>query len=102
MRRKERTASQGAFWEMHDVLYENQGALEDEDLAENMPPNWDWTRCASISIWRHIVMRPGCAETLSGVRSGVNGTPTFFINGIRHDGAWDAGSLIEAIRALLE
>jgi len=36
-------------------------------------------------------------DFLSGVRSGVNGTPTFFINGVRHDGAWDADSLTDAL-----
>ena len=36
------------------------------------------------------------ADFLSGVRSGVNGTPTFFINGERFDGGWDAGSLMAA------
>ena len=36
-------------------------------------------------------------DFLSGVRSGVNGTPTFFINGLRHNGGWDLQSLLEAI-----
>jgi len=36
---------------------------------------------------------------MSGVRSGVNGTPTFFVNGIRHDGPWDAETLTEALMA---
>jgi protein-disulfide isomerase len=36
---------------------------------------------------------------MSGVRSGVNGTPTFFVNGVRHDGPWDADSLTEALLA---
>jgi protein-disulfide isomerase len=35
---------------------------------------------------------------MSGVRSGVNGTPTFYINGVRHDGAWDAASLLTALQ----
>jgi protein-disulfide isomerase len=39
------------------------------------------------------------ADFLSGVRSGVNGTPTFFVNGVRHDGGHDLGSLLEAIGA---
>jgi protein-disulfide isomerase len=39
---------------------------------------------------------------LSGVRSGVNGTPTFFINGVRHDGAYDFDTLLAAIRARLK
>ena len=36
-------------------------------------------------------------DFMTGVRSGVNGTPTFFINGVRHDGAWDAESLVAAL-----
>jgi protein-disulfide isomerase len=36
---------------------------------------------------------------MSGVRSGVNGTPTFFINGIRYDGPWDEPTLLEALQA---
>jgi protein-disulfide isomerase len=38
------------------------------------------------------------ADLLSGVQSGVNGTPTFFVNGVRHDDAWDAETLIAALR----
>jgi protein-disulfide isomerase len=40
-------------------------------------------------------------DFLSGVRSGVNGTPTFFVNGIRHDGGYDAEALLEALRSEL-
>ena len=40
-------------------------------------------------------------DFLSGVRSGVNGTPTFFINGVRHNGTWDLESLLEAVRTEL-
>jgi protein-disulfide isomerase len=41
------------------------------------------------------------ADFLSGVRSGVNGTPTFFINGVRHNGGYDLETLLEAVRAEL-
>jgi len=41
-------------------------------------------------------------DFLSGARSGVNGTPTFFINGVRHDGSWDLASLITAIEEVAE
>ncbi len=37
-------------------------------------------------------------DFLSGVHSGVNGTPTFYINGVRHDGAWDFASLVAALQ----
>jgi protein-disulfide isomerase len=39
------------------------------------------------------------ADFMSGVRSGVNGTPTFFVNGVRYDGAWDAATLMAALSA---
>ena len=98
----EAAGAQGAFWEMNDVLYENQGALEDEDLAEYAAELGLDTMRFNLDMAAHRYAPKVREDFLSGVRSGVNGTPTFFINGIRHDGAWDGGSLIEAIRALLE
>jgi protein-disulfide isomerase len=41
-------------------------------------------------------------DVLSGARSGVNGTPTFFINGVRHDGSYDLATMLEALEAALE
>jgi protein-disulfide isomerase len=95
----EAAADRGKFWEMHDLLYENQDALEDADLLGY---------AASLGIdpaWAASALRYGAftervrANFLSGVRSGVNGTPTFFINGVRHEGPWDEASLLEAIAA---
>jgi protein-disulfide isomerase len=87
----------GKFWEMHDLLFENQTALEDEDLiayAEALGINPAWAAAALTEGRFQDKVREDFA---SGVRSGVNGTPTFFINGVRYDGSWDAGSLLEAL-----
>jgi protein-disulfide isomerase len=93
----EAAGAQGRFWEMHDCLYENQQALEDEDLMR-------YAGMVGLDIPRFLSeMREGRylnrirEDFLSGVRSGVNGTPTFFINGARHDGPWDLATLMTAI-----
>jgi protein-disulfide isomerase len=93
----EAAGAQGKFWEMHDLLYENQQALEDEDLMK-------YAAWAGLDINRFVRdLREGRHLTriredfLSGARSGVNGTPTFFINGFRHDGSWDLITLKTAI-----
>ncbi|HEU4649122.1 MAG TPA: DsbA family protein [Gemmatimonadales bacterium] len=89
--------SQGAFWAMHDLLYENQHALADEDLigyAAQLGLDATW---AASMLASHSFAPKVREDFLSGVRSGVNGTPTFFINGIRHDGPWDAPGLADAL-----
>lgn len=93
----EAASSEGQFWEMHDMLFENQGALELDDLvvyATNL--GLDVKRVVSeLERREHL---PRVKEDFnSGVRSGVNGTPTFFINGARFDGAWDEHGLLEAL-----
>jgi len=95
----EAAGAQGRFWEMHDLLYENQAALADPDLRRHAGAlGLDITRFAhelADRTWESRVRE----DFMSGVRSGVNGTPTFFVNGVRHDGSWDADSLIEALMA---
>jgi protein-disulfide isomerase len=85
----EAAAAQGRFWEMHDVLYENQRRLEDEDLrtyAEQL--GLDVERLAG-ELAEHVHAERVREDFMSGVRSGVNGTPTFYINGVRHDDSYD-------------
>jgi protein-disulfide isomerase len=93
----EAAGAQGKFWEMHDLLYENQDALEDEDLVR-------YARALHLDVPRFVKeMEAGTylervrEDFRSGVRSGVNGTPSFFINGARHDGPFDLASLLAAI-----
>lgn len=97
----EAAGEQGKFWEMHDTLYENQNALKPEDLvgyAKRL--HLDVPRFTT-ELTTHAHAKRIREDFLSGVRSGVNGTPTFFINGVRHDGANDFDSLLAAIRAHL-
>ncbi len=93
----EAAVSQGKFWEMHSLLFEHQEALDAESLAMD-------AAAIGLEVPRFIselagrVHAPRVREDFSsGVRSGVNGTPTFFINGLRHDGGYDFESLREAI-----
>jgi protein-disulfide isomerase len=95
----EAAAQQGAFWEMHDLLMDNQDALEVRDLlryAEQL--NLDMER-----FRRCLHQRPGAARVAEDVESadlsGVSGTPSFFINGRRHVGAYDIDALAAAVRA---
>jgi protein-disulfide isomerase len=95
----EAAGAQGKFWEMHDVLFENQDALDDGDLLRySAALDLDAVRVArelAAGVHTDRVRR----DFLSGVRSGVNGTPTFFINGVRHDGPWDFISLMTTLES---
>jgi len=95
----EAAGAQGNFWGMHDLLFENQGALEDEDLAQYAAGlGLDETRM--IREVASSVYAPRIREDFkSGVRGGVNGTPTFFINGERYDGTLDPEHLLNALTA---
>jgi protein-disulfide isomerase len=95
----EAAADRGKFWPMHAVLFENQAALDDEALVHyaasvGVDPVW-----AASELLSHACAGRVREHFMSGVRSGVNGTPTFFINGVRHDGASDELSLLEALRS---
>jgi len=93
----EAAGEQGKFWEMHDLLFENQKALEDEDLiryAASLGIDAAWAAAALAQGRFTARVREDFA---SGVKSGVNGTPTFFINDTRYDGLLHPTSLLEAL-----
>jgi protein-disulfide isomerase len=93
----EAAAAQGHFWEMHDALFEHQRALLDRHLAEYAEAvGLDGARFKR-ELAEHTHAPRVREDFLSGVRSGVNGTPTFFINGLRHDDAWDLDTLMDAL-----
>jgi protein-disulfide isomerase len=93
----EAAAAQGKFWEMHDTLYEHQDALEVEDLLEYATElGLDVARFGD-DMGEHRHAARVREDFTSGVRSGVNGTPTFFINGVRHDGGYDLATLLASI-----
>jgi protein-disulfide isomerase len=88
---------QGKFWEMHYVLFEHQHALDSDDLVQYAAAlGLDLSRFSS-ELASHIHAARVREDFMSGVRSGVNGTPTFFINGARHDGSYDLDMLLVAI-----
>jgi protein-disulfide isomerase len=93
----EAAAAQGRFWEMHDYLYEHQQHLEDTDLhgyAESLDLDVD-------RFDRELAENAHAARVredfMSGVHSGVNGTPTFYIDGKRYDRSYDYDTLLAAL-----
>jgi protein-disulfide isomerase len=87
----------GKFWQMHDLLFKNQdrlGASLFEAIVEQLDLSAaQWREALENKVYLPRVQ----ADFAGGARSGVNGTPTFFINGQRHDGAFDYESLLAAI-----
>jgi protein-disulfide isomerase len=93
----EAAAVQGMFWQMHDLQYENQKRLRDLDLrayAEGL--GLDLERFDK-ELAEHVYAERVHEDFMSGVRSGVNGTPTFYINGARHDDSYDLDTLLGAL-----
>jgi protein-disulfide isomerase len=85
------------FWEMHDLIYENQGALSERFLGE-LAQRLDLDAKALRDSLQSGALSERLASDFSGgVRSGVNGTPTFFINGVRHDASFEFEVLAAAI-----
>jgi Na+/H+ antiporter NhaA len=95
----EAAADQGAFWELHDLLLAHQDALGADDLigyAEQL--GLDLDRFSS-ALQEHSGAARVAEDVDSADLSGVSGTPTFFVNGRRHYGAYDIGTLSAAVRA---
>jgi protein-disulfide isomerase len=93
----EAAAVQGRFWEMHDHLFENQKRLSDEDLrayAEELGLDVD---AFGTELAEHAHAERVREDFMSGVRSGVNGTPTFYINAARHDDSYEIETLLAAL-----
>jgi protein-disulfide isomerase len=88
----------GKFWEMHDQLYENQARLG-EALYLSLGKELGLSTTAMRQAMKEETFKARVrADFTGGVRSGVNGTPTFFINGHRHDGSFDFDTLVSAIQ----
>jgi len=95
----ETAADHGKFWEMHDLLFEHQDRLEAPDLVQYASRLGIRSEGFLDAIRSEEKAKRVRADFMSGARSGVNGTPTFFINGVRHDEAWDYADLVAAIEA---
>lgn len=91
--------SQNKFWEMHDGIFEHQSQLSAEFLLSLAKKNGMNAQALTEALEGGAFRDRVRSDFSGGVRSGVNGTPTFFINGRRHDGLPDYESLSEAIEA---
>jgi protein-disulfide isomerase len=89
--------SQGKFWEMHDLLYENQRKLRDQDLRVYAQDLGLDVELFDKELAEHVHADRVHEDFMSGVRSGVNGTPTFYINGVRHDDSYEIETLLPAL-----
>ncbi len=91
----------GVFWEMHEALFQNQSLLSLATIfliaGELGLHEADLRIALETGQYRNKVR----GDFMGGIRSGVNGTPTFFINGVRHDGAFDYASLVSGIQLRL-
>ncbi|HET6999330.1 MAG TPA: DsbA family protein [Solirubrobacterales bacterium] len=95
----EAAAAQGKFWEYHDALFQIQPKLSRETMLEAAAElGLDTERMtAEIDSGVH---RPRIERDIaSAEQSGATGTPTFFVNGARHYGAYDAGSLVAELES---
>jgi protein-disulfide isomerase len=94
----EAAAAQGFFWQMHDALFGLRGQLAEQDIlrAAGAIPGLDAERLRlELESGAHAARVD--RDVASGTELGVPGTPTFFINGARHSGAFDAQALIAAL-----
>jgi protein-disulfide isomerase len=98
----EAAGAQGYFWEMYDMLFQNQQNLGAPALlAYAADLGLDMGR-VTRDLQEHRYLQKIRRDFIEGVRSGVNGTPSLFINGERHNGAYSAESLLAAIEQRVE
>lgn len=90
-----------AYWGMHDLIFEHQRTgpdpLGDAALGRLAAAAGVDAETVQRDLDSARFEKQVRADFMSGVRSGVNGTPTFFINGVRHDGSWDEDALMAAL-----
>jgi Na+/H+ antiporter NhaA len=95
----EAAAAQGAFWEMHDLLLDHQDALRPSDLAGYAEQLGLDVERFTEDLRRHAQTARVAEDVDSADLSGVAGTPTFFVNGRRHFGAYDIQTLTRAVKS---
>jgi len=83
---------------MHDTLFEHQRALDDDHLVAYAAKLGLDPKSFEHELRAHTHKARVREDFMSGVRSGVNGTPTFFINGERFDDSWDPDTLTDALK----
>jgi Na+/H+ antiporter NhaA len=95
----EAAAAQGSFWEMHDLLLANQDQLAPNDLAVHAEQLGLDAERVTEELRRRVHAQRVSDDVASADESGVSGTPTFFVNGRRHYGAYDIATLTETVQA---
>lgn len=95
----EAAAAQGKFWEFHDALYANQPRLSRETILELAGEHGLDVERMEAEIVSGTHRDRIARDVASAEASGATGTPTFYVNGKRFFGAYDAGSLVEALEA---
>jgi protein-disulfide isomerase len=94
----EAAGAQGAFWPMHDTLLANQQALDVPDLVDYATALGLDADTLAADLASHLYEPKVREDFMGGVRSGVSGTPTFYINGARYDGDYDLAALSRAVQ----
>jgi protein-disulfide isomerase len=93
----EAAGAQGHFWEMHDLLFDDQDRLDAEDLLTRARLLGLDLELFASDLAQHRHAARVREDFLSGVRTGVNGTPTFFANGVRHNGPAAVDALLASL-----
>jgi len=98
----ESAAAQGKFWEFHDYLFEHQKLLDDSHLLE-------YAKIVGLDIdkFKDDISRHAYAPLIKkslkgGIDSGVEGTPTFFVNGVRYEDSWNLKTFSETLKRYLD
>jgi len=95
----EAASAQGKFWQMHDWLYGHQSTLGDHNVTVSYAKKLGLdTQRFERETAQHVYQKRIKDDFTGGVKSGVNGTPTFYVNGVRHDGDAVARALIDALK----
>jgi protein-disulfide isomerase len=93
----EAAAARGRFWMVHDWLFEHQDRLDPRSLAAGLDELGLDGQVIGSEAASHRYLGQVRSDFVGGVHSGVNGTPTFFINGRRHDGGYSTAELLRAV-----
>jgi protein-disulfide isomerase len=92
---------QGKFWEMHDMVFENQKALNEERILLFADKLGLDTERFQNDLQQEALTHKVEQDFESGIRSGVNRTPTFFINGKKYEGEWGDQQLLQYLKSVL-
>jgi protein-disulfide isomerase len=90
-------AAHELFWPMHDWLFTHQDQLDPDNLIGAAAALGIAARKVALALARHEYRDRVLRDFTGGIRSGVNGTPTFFVNGVRHDGGYTLVELVDAV-----